>query len=166
MGYFKRPIRRGRARQARLANLEPARDISIANWAPCDLIKGTESVRFLRFAIDHPGIGKVGLFRSADVLEEDCDFTPAVNSQLRSILNWFNENLPAPDHLPKRAVCWFRSDATESLRRIRDLVELYRQADRFVWMQVARNPGRVVYRDAYQVAAVPYRDRRTTARVV
>ena len=32
-----------------------------------------------------------------------------------------------------------------------------------VWMQATRNPGRVVYQDDYQVAAVPYADRRTTA---
>jgi len=100
------------------------------------------------------------------VLEEDCDFAPTVHLQLRSILKWFNENLPAPRRVPKNAVCWLRSDATDSLRRIRDLVELYRQADRFVWMQVTPNPGRVVYRDAYQVAAVPYRDRRVVARTV
>jgi hypothetical protein len=166
MGYFKRPIRRGPARQARLAYLEPARKVCVADWKPCDLSGRSGSVRFLRFAIDHPGRGRIGLFRSTEVLEEDCDFTPVVHSQLRSILKWFNKNLPAPRRLPENAVCWFRSDAADSLRKIRDLVELYRQADRFVWMHATRNPGRVVYRDAYQVAAVPYRDRRMTAQVV
>jgi hypothetical protein len=33
-------------------------------------------------------------------------------------------------------------------------------------MQATRNPGRVVYRDEYQVAAVAYPDRRVTSGAV
>jgi hypothetical protein len=65
--------------------------------------------------------------------------------------------------LPRTAVCWFRADAAESLKRLRTIIEIYRLAGFCVWMQASTAPGRIVYRDDYQVAAVPYRDRRTTS---
>ena len=64
--------------------------------------------------------------------------------------------------MPRNAICWIRSDAAESLKRLRMLVELYRLAGYPVWMQTSQNPGRVVYRDEYQIAAVPYVDQPST----
>lgn len=163
MGYFKRPIRRSAARLSKLAMLEPAREIRLADWARCDPSVLPAADSFLRFVIDQPNLGAVGLFRSSELVEDCEDLPPAARSQLRAIFRWFNTNLPAPRRLPQSAVCWFRADATESVDRLRTLVEIYRLADRQVWMQATRNPGRVVYQDDFQVAAMPYRDRRRTS---
>jgi hypothetical protein len=114
---------------------------------------------YLRFATDHPDGGRIGLFRSIELLEDDSEFPPEARPRLRSLLRWFNANLTVPRHLPQQAFCWFRSDAGESLQKIRILAKLYRRVGRSVWMQATRDPGRVVYRDAHQVAAVPHRDR-------
>ena len=76
---------------------------------------------------------------------------------------WFNANLPVPRRLPKNAICWLRADAGESLDRLRTLIEVYRLMGHPVWTQATATPGRVVYRDDFQVAAVPYPDRRTTS---
>jgi hypothetical protein len=110
--------------------------------------------------------GKVGLFRSGRILDEAEDLSTAARSEVRATFRWFNANLAVPRRLPKNAICWFRGDARESLDRLRTLIEIYRLAGHPVWMQATLNPGRVVYRDEHQVAAVPYPDRRTTANVV
>jgi hypothetical protein len=162
MGYFKRPIRRGAARLARLTFVEAAREVRASDWRRCDGLIRSPANSFLRFVIEDPQVGRCGLFRSSELLEDAQDFPLAARSELRAVFRWFDANLPAPRRLPKDAVCWFRSDASKSLERLRALVEFYRLMDHPVWMQATRNPGRVVYRDAYQVAAVPYADRHTT----
>ncbi len=163
MGYFKRPVRRSVARRTKHAFLEPARDILAADWQQCDPSVRPAADSFLRFVVELPSIGKVGLFRSSESIEKDEDLPAATRSELRAVFRWFNANLPVPRRLPKSAICWFRADANDSIERLRALVEVYRLAGHPVWMQASRNPGRVVYRDEYQVAAVPYADRRTTS---
>jgi hypothetical protein len=105
----------------------------------------------------------MGLFRISECIEDSPDLPAAARSQMRAAFHWFNANLPAPRRLPKTAICWFRADAKQSLRQIRTLIEIYRLLGYPVWMQATRSPGRVVYRDEYQVAAVPHRDRRVTS---
>ena len=163
MGYFKQPIRRAAARRSKLAFLEPARQIRVAEWQQCDPSVPPAAESFLRFVVGHPSIGRVGLFRSSKRIESDKELPAAARSELRAAFRWFDANLPVPRRLPRSAVCWFRADAGESLERLRVLVEIYRMLGYPVWMQATRNPGRVVYQDDYQVAAVPYDDRRTTS---
>lgn len=166
MGYFKRPIRRSAARQTRLAFLEPAREICPADWKQCDLSRPPAAESFLRFVIEHPRAGKVGLFRSSRVIERPDALPTAAAEELRTVFRWFNHNLPVPSRMPRNAICWLRSDAAESLKRLRTLVDLYQLAGYPVWMQTTQTPGRVVYRDDYQIAAVPYADRPSTISAV
>ena len=74
---------------------------------------------------------------------------------------WFNEYLPC---LPfaamlcsgkwtHDAVAWFRDDAGEPLRRIWDLVQLLRENGVSVRLVATGRPGKIVYRDSYQVVA-------------
>ena len=164
MGYFNRPIRRAAARRAWRTFLEPAKYLPADGWRRCGPRISFTPGGFLRFVVDNPHAGKVGLFRSARIIGGDDDeLPPAARSEMRATFRWFNANLPVPRRLPKNAVCWFRADARESLDKLRTLVEIYRLLGRPVWMQATRNPGRVVYRDDYQVAAVPYADRRATS---
>ena len=162
MGYFKRPIRRSAARRSRLVFARSAPVIRIADWQRCDPTVPPAADSFLRFVVEQPSIGRVGLFRS-DGIENARELPAAARSELRGVLRWFEANLPVPRRLPRSAVCWFRADADESLARLRVLVEIYRLMGYPVWMQATQNPGRVVYRDEYQVAAVPYADRKTTS---
>jgi hypothetical protein len=165
MGYFKRKLHRQTARLERLAFFEPAREICAKDWRHCDLTS-EPAAAFLRFVVDHPADGRIGLFKSSDLVEEAEDLPASARSVLRELFRWFNANLPVPRRLPRNAVCWFRSDATSSLERLRKLIEVYRLMGVQVWMRATQTPGRVVYRDAYQVAAVPYRDRRVTSSVM
>jgi hypothetical protein len=163
MGYFKRPIRRSTARHARRALVEPAREIPARGWQRCDDDIVPEPDTFLRFVFEQPGVGKVGLFQASACIDSSDALPAAARSQFRIALKWFNTHLPVPRRLPRTAVCWFRADAAESLTRLRTIVEIYRMAGFPVWMQATTAPGRIVYRDDYQVAAVPYRDRRMTS---
>lgn len=167
MGYFKRTVRRGAARGARLAFLaDSARAGEASGWRRCDWAERPAVEGFVRFVVELPGVGNVGLFREQEALEE-AEHLPAEAWRAgRAALRWFDTHLPVPDALPPEAVCWFRADARGSLRRIWDVVDAYRAAGYVVWMRVTRNPGRVVYRDRYQVAAVGYRDQRVRVKPV
>lgn len=166
MGYFKRPVRRGAARLIKNAFFEPAREICVEQWKPCEPDHFTVTDSFHRFVVEHSRVGKMGLFRSSDLLQQAEELSDRARSELRAVFRWFNTNLPAPHRLPRGAVCWFRSDASESLDRLRTLIEVYRLAGHQVLMQTTRLPGRIVYRDDYQVAAIPFADRHAISSAV
>ena len=88
---------------------------------------------------------------------DECD-----RSGLDQIFAWFNENLPnarpsdrnlrsgtwSPD-----AVAWFRSGAKECLGRIRDLIAILEEHGTPVRTITAKDPGKIVYSDKYQIVA-------------
>jgi hypothetical protein len=84
---------------------------------------------------------------------------------LDEVIIWFNEHLPCPPFRRKLrsgewtrdAVCWFRDDAGEPLRRIWDLVALVKEHGTTVRLITTDKPGKIVYADKYQVVAeTPY----------
>lgn len=166
MGYFKRPVRRCVARAVRNAFLEPTREMPPGKWHRCEKAMRPAAETFLRFVIKLPDAGWIGLFQSSDILEGVEDLSSDARADLARVYRWFDANLAVPRRLPKRAVCWFRADAEECLEHIRELIEIFRLAGYQVWMRTTKAPGRVVYRDQHQVAAVPYSDRRTSASAV
>ena len=84
MGYFKRPIRRGAARRARLAHFEPARDIDASQWQPCDVDVSARRDSYVRFVVQQRRGRFVGLFKSSDLLDaEAADLPDAVRLQVR-----------------------------------------------------------------------------------
>ena len=87
MGYFKRPIHRSTARRARRALVEPAREIPTRDWQRCedDIVPAAET--FLRFVVERPARGNVGLFQSSASIDDAADALPAaVRSQFRIAL--------------------------------------------------------------------------------
>jgi hypothetical protein len=116
MGYLKRSVRRSAARSDKLAFLDRARDIHPSGWKHCDPSIRPARDTYLRFAIEHPRVGRIGLFRSSDILEEADDLPASVRAEVESVFRWFSENLPAPRRLPVKAVCWFRADAADRSR--------------------------------------------------
>ncbi len=167
MGYFKRPVRRGKARSERIAFAEPARAIDPARWVLCTRrLLRPASDRYVRFVVLNPSGNTVGLFQSSDLLHAQRDWPASVHATCEATFRWFNGAFRVPKRLPKTAVCWFRADAVELIKRMRTLVELYRLAGYQVLMQTTSTPGRIVYRDDHQVAAIPYADRRTTSNAV
>jgi len=80
---------------------------------------------------------------------------------VRRTFKWFNTNIPCPPFEKKRktgawtadAVAWFRTTAREPVARLRPLIRVLRTHGFTVRTVYADNPGRVVYRDKWQVVA-------------
>lgn len=167
MGYFKKQVRRGKARDERRAFVEPARSIDPARWVLCTrrLLRPARD-RYVRFVVLNPSGNTIGLFQSSELLRAQTDWPASAKSTCKATFAWFNRAFLVPKRLPATAVCWFRADAVELVERMRTLVELYRLAGYQVLMRTTAAPGRIVYRDEHQVAAVPYTDRHVTSNAV
>ncbi|MFO0898916.1 MAG: hypothetical protein U0836_15940 [Pirellulales bacterium] len=124
---------------------------------------------FVRFAVIRPcdedsGL-PLGLFQSGyTALEAPC-LSLADQAQLRCLLSWFDKHLKKPDRFAKsrkpaaqsKAISWFKPTAREHIAQARELAELLRQADVEIVMSTTRTPGYIVYEDAHQVVAEPFR---------
>jgi|GEM_PF-2484035 len=163
MGYFKQPIRRSTARDEKLAWLEPTRTIKLDDWQRCGKTFKPKPKTFLRFVVEMPEGGQIGLFRGGELIDDPEILSDSLLSEMNDTFRWFNKNLKVPRRLPKTAACWFRADAQESISKLRTLIEIYREAGHHVWMHASLAPGRIVYQDDLQIAAVPFRDLRKTS---
>ncbi len=98
----------------------------------------------------------LGIFHAAGRVEEWPDLPDATRDWLRSTLKWFNENLTFPRLDGEwRPVFWFRDDAQSVVARAWELIAILRDEGVGVCMRLTRQPGRIVYEDKYQIAAVP-----------
>jgi hypothetical protein len=158
MGYFKRKLDRGRARDA----IQEMHDAALeeGEWAPWSEEKARQpKASFLRFAIGETSPisdRRWGLFSAAYILLGRPHLGEAERNAIQGELDWFSENLHAPDVDSDKAIFLFKSDAGECTRRIWHLVALLREAGYAAEMQVVENPGKVVYEDEHQVAVVPW----------
>jgi hypothetical protein len=114
-------------------------------------------LRFTTNAIDEDSRKPRGLFTEAHKLLETGDLTSEEWKYLRTLLDWFNGNLPHP---PKqfevsRAIFWFRSEANECIDKIWEMANFLDAHDRRVTVHKCRHLANVSYADKYQVAAFP-----------
>lgn len=108
-----------------------------------------------------------GLFGPAgDLWWSDTPLSPTLVAMRRE-LDWFNQHLPVPTRLGVRArrvrwndgVCWFRDSAREMLRHAHVLASLIEDCGIRIDRICARDPGQILYRDDWQVVAMPERYR-------
>lgn len=79
-----------------------------------------------------------------------------------------HRHLPFPDrfsrsgrhHACGEAVCSFRDSAARYIRKVRELATMLEQHGLSVEMLRTSKPGYVLYEDAYQIVAVPFRETR------
>jgi hypothetical protein len=123
---------------------------------------------FIRFTVPSDEVRieprvAAGLFHATYRLASDGRFEEGERLWFEEEMEWFNRFLPATRALPTwRAVCWFRSDAGEAISRIWRIVEIVEGEGVPVRVFRTRRPGEIVYADAFQVAAIPWRDSFTT----
>ena len=101
----------------------------------------------------------MGVFRAAGVVTSWPQVPDYAREWLAESLYWFNDNLVVP-HLEaadRRAIFWFRSRATTVVRRVWELVNVLREENVFVRLFTTTQPGRIIYADGHQVAAIPGR---------
>ena len=99
-----------------------------------------------------------GVFQASFELLRSGSLEPYEADALWEVLDWFNENLPAPWEVSRRAAFWFRPGENRCSKRIWSLAGLLRVQGVHVQPLRARRPGYVEYEDDYQVAAVPFAD--------
>jgi hypothetical protein len=157
VGYFKRKRDRGRALLER-ERLE-RQGLEHGTWElVTDQLPEPSRARYLRFRIcaQNPRTPHhLGVFSAPEEMARR-RLDPALIEALRAETAWFDEHLASPDLDRFDTVFFFRSDATECVRRAWHLVALIREAGLQVEMQVRALPGKVVYEDEHQVAALPW----------
>jgi hypothetical protein len=107
-----------------------------------------------------PDTGRwLGVFRAAGEIEDREQLDPFRRTLLRESLDWFNAHLKVPtlDDGGWRAVFWFRPEAREMVSRLWEVAWLLRDEGVDVRMIRCRHPGRIIYADRHQIAAVPER---------
>ena len=107
-----------------------------------------------------------GFFRSGyDVWSGDA--SDPVKIAIRRELDWFNEYLPVPSRVSVKAkgvwhddgVCWFRDTAREAIAHAHTLAALIEECGIRIDRTWTRDPGQILYRDHWQVVAMPERYR-------
>jgi len=114
-------------------------------------------LRFVTTRVDEDSRKPEGVFMAAHSLLKSGDLDPDEWKFLREILDWFNENLPAPpeNFYASRAIFWFQPNARDCLDRVWDMVHLLRQHGYHVVVYKCPGLGNICYRDKFQVAAYP-----------
>ncbi len=99
----------------------------------------------------------MGIFLAASQVELRAQLPDWTREWLTESLRWFNDNLIVPqfDEHDRRAIFWFRPRSVV-VREIWHLVAILREEEVPVHLRFTRMPGRIVYHDDSQIAAVPY----------
>jgi hypothetical protein len=99
-----------------------------------------------------------GIFHAAGRLKDAHRFNIWQDDLLQEDFDWFNAHMPRPTELRDgRAVCWFRPEAREAISRAWRMAKLVESIGIPVQVFRRRDPGLIVYRDDFQVAAVRWR---------
>lgn len=106
-----------------------------------------------------------GIFQ-ATIECRDNEETPFyLREAIRKEFGWFKKHLPEPaEHAFARprcphqwpiGICWFRSEAREMINRAYYLSTLIGECDMVITVLKTRHPGQVLYKDKYQIVAIP-----------
>lgn len=106
-----------------------------------------------------------GVITAARILRDEGELYRHESERLNEVFAWFNGHLPCPPFRQKLrsgewsrdAVCWFRAEAGEPIRRIWDIVAILEEHGTPVRLVTTKKPGKIVYSDPYQIVAeTPY----------
>jgi hypothetical protein len=118
---------------------------------------------FLRLVVDQRhqrSALRQGVFVPAYRLLDGDTLLEEEHDRLDNVIDWFEEHLPLPDRsrLKPAAIFWFKSSADRLFKPMWDLVAILKEHGYHVELIKTRRPGRVCYEDAFQVAAIPYKN--------
>jgi hypothetical protein len=86
--------------------------------------------------------------------------------RLDRLVDWFNDYLRVPSrltllrhgHARRKAICWFKRSAARYIARAKEIAAILHKNHITTELWLTHKPGYIVYEDANQVAAVPFRD--------
>ena len=130
-------------------------------WRWCDMF-----IRFMSGEADEDSQVAAGLFVAASRLWYGTVLPDYEYECLSEVLRWFNLYLPRPARFSRstravvrnRGICWFRSSATEHIRKAWEMVAILERNDLLIRMIKSEKVGYVVYEDDFQVVAEPFAD--------
>ena len=116
---------------------------------------------FLRFAVhdrDEDSKREKGVFTALYGLADEHLLSDYEMSWFVEQETWFTKHLKRPQDLKDQptAIAWFKDTATEHISRMRALCALLEHKDMAIAFFQTLKPGRIVYEDEHQVAAIPY----------
>ena len=154
MGYF--PPKRRRQREAQLKQALRAGDPGVV--ALTAIAEPYREWRYVRLSVPawhwDTGIGQ-GIFRIAGLVQERMRLDDKQQREIDRALNWFNRKLPSPELDEPKAIFWFKHSARECKRRVFRLAKTLESLGIAVQASITIEPGDIVYRDEFQIAAVP-----------
>ena len=123
---------------------------------------------YIRFVVPrrHPDTGvQAGIFAAIKLLPPVGQLPYWDELRLQELRAWFNTHLPAPTRVARSrrpnghhaAVSWFKTSARLHVAQARELAALLVANDVLVEELWTRRPGYVVYEDAVQLLAEPFR---------
>ncbi len=100
-----------------------------------------------------------------DLLNENELFEYEIEIE-EAIYQWFKKNLDVPyvqssnsNYYSKPlAISWFKDTAVVHVQKMREYIHILESHDVRVKQLTTDKPGKIVYEDEYQVAAVPFGD--------
>lgn len=122
---------------------------------------------YIRFIIEERDDGSnenKGLFMAMDDLREKNDLYDWESAQEKEIYQWFKKHLKVPEiqsgegnHNAKpKAISWFKDSAKEHIEKIRQYAQMLAAHDYPIKQLITEQPGKVLYEDEYQIAAIPF----------
>src|SRR5277367_2518100 len=125
-------------------------------------------LRFVVADIDKNSGKELGVFHAMGRLRDSGKLTPHEEEQHDLIRKWFNENLEKPTRFTAskpplyrkqpKAISWFKDEAHEHIACIREIVTILQGHGISVQILKTERVGYVVYEDAYQIVAEPFRN--------
>jgi hypothetical protein len=99
----------------------------------------------------------LGIFRAAAVVEVRAELPEWRREWLSDRFAWFRTHLPVPRYggIDRRAIFWFHPHAS-IVSEMWHLVAILREEGVPIALRRTNMPGRIVYQDEFQIAAIPY----------
>ena len=122
-------------------------------------------IRFASLRVNRDSGRELGIFHTAYALRESGRLDDDEIAQLNALLEVFNNELDVPGcygdtsvrwQRRYRAICWFKTQSREFISQMWTVAKFMKCHG--VQMKLLRTtlPGRVLYEDEHQVAAVPF----------
>lgn len=118
-------------------------------------------MEYVRFRSARPNASgcHVGVFGLVNVLGRHGMLTPDEERFRRENNAWYDAAYPEPpiygDHLHPHAAAWFKTSASDLIRRITGYLSIL-DAHRIAWQEIrTTDPGMIIYEDVFQVVAIP-----------